>query len=255
MHSTPVGIRCAECAGAPTGVRRVVQQSYRRGRVPVTVALIVVTTVMYVAQLVTNTAGAFGGIGGGVTRALQLLGSDVADGEWWRVVSVALTHANMIHLAMNMISLWVVGSIVEAGLGPVRYLGIYLAAIVWGSAGALIHTPNVPTVGASGGIFGLLAAIMVVQWLRGGRVGGDLIAVMAFNLAFTFGIDGISKGGHIGGIIGGAIAAFALVAPERSLPASRRGHVALTACAAVIVVGVGLCLWAATRSVPLQIGS
>lgn len=255
MHSTPVGIRCAECAGAPTGVRRVVQQSYRRGRVPFTVALIVVTTIMFVAQIATNEARGSGGFLGGVTGALDLTGPDVANGQWWRIVSVALTHAGIVHLTMNMISLWVVGSIVEAGLGPVRYLGIYLAAIVWGSAGALIHTPNVPTVGASGGIFGLLAAIMVVQWLRGGRVGGDLIAVMAFNLAFTFSIQGISKGGHLGGIVGGALAAFAAVGLEQHLRTTRRHQVALVALAGIVVVGIGLCLWAANRSAPVAPGS
>ena len=255
MHSTPVGVRCPECAGAPTGVRRVVQQSYRRGRVPFTVAIIVITTIMFVAQIVTNAAGAGGGLAGGVTGALELYGPQVANGEWWRILSVGLTHAGIVHLGMNMISLWVVGSIVEVGIGPARYLAIYVAATVWGSFGALISDPNAATVGASGGIFGLLAAIMVIQWLRGGRVGGDLIAVMAFNLAFTFSIPGISKGGHVGGIVGGALAAFAIVGLERRANASRRSQVAFAAAATVIVVGFGLCLWAAHRSGPVPLGS
>ncbi len=255
MHSTPVGIRCAECAGAPTGVRKVVEQSYRRGKVPITVALIAVTVIMFIAQKLTSTAGAGGtglsGLYGGVTEKLELFGPYVADGEWWRTFSVALTHGSIVHIAMNMISLWVVGSIVETGLGPIRYLGIYLAATVWGSAGAMFLDPKSAAVGASGGIFGLLAAIAVVQWLRGGRVSGDIIGVLAFNLIFTLSIPGISIGGHLGGILGGALAALAAIGLERRVHQSKRLAVALGAMALVIVVGFGVAMWAADRSLAI----
>lgn len=249
MNETPVGLRCPSCAGTPTGVRRAVERSYRRGRVPITAAIMAVTCLAFVLQL--GTSGQRG-LNGGLTEAFELWGPFVSsDGEWWRILTVALVHGSIAHLAMNMISLWIVGSIVETGLGPVRYVGIYVAAVVWGSLGAMVLQPGAPVVGASGGIFGVFAAIMVVQLMRGGTVSSDIFGVLVLNLFITFAIPGISIGGHLGGIVGGALAAFAALGVDRQVRGPQRQKVAVAAMAAVVVVGAVACLWAAHRATDL----
>ena len=142
------------------------------------------------------------------TQTGELIG--LAEGEWWRLITAAFLHANLIHLGFNMLGLWWFGSPLEAALGRWRFLLVYLVSGLAGSAGALIATPNAITVGASGALFGMLGAALVLE--RGGIpvFGGGALGVIVLNLAFTFLVPGISIGGHIGGLIGGALCALAL---------------------------------------------
>jgi membrane associated rhomboid family serine protease len=142
------------------------------------------------------------------TEAGELLG--LAEGEWWRLLTAAFLHASIIHVGMNMLGLWWFGAPLEAALGRARFLLVYVVSGLAGSAGALIATPNAITVGASGALFGMLGAALVLE--RGGIpvFGGGALGVIVLNLAFTFLIPGISIGGHIGGLIGGALCALAL---------------------------------------------
>jgi membrane associated rhomboid family serine protease len=140
----------------------------------------------------------------------------VADGEVYRLVTAGFLHAGFFHLLVNMYSLYILGTLVEPAVGRARYLLIYFVALLAGSFGALLLTPNSPTVGASGAIFGLMGAGVIIMRNRGiDPMQSGLPLWIGINLVFSFAVPGISIGGHIGGLIGGALAAAALDAPDR----------------------------------------
>jgi membrane associated rhomboid family serine protease len=218
MTSTPVGMRCPECAKQRTKVR--VGQgalSPTAAKMPATFALIGINVIVFLIELAGGGAGQFSG-SGSVIHDAGLRGPDIANGDWWRVISGGFLHAGFLHLLFNMYVLYVAGSILEPGIGTPRFLGIYFVSLVAGSLGALIVDPNTVTVGASGAIFGLMAAVIVVARGRGvEQVAQQFGIFIVLNLFLTFAIPGISIGGHIGGLIGGAIAALLVIFVERRM--------------------------------------
>src|SRR4051794_36087339 len=150
MTTTSVGMRCPECAKQRTKVHSMRTMS---SEPRVTVAIIIVCAV---ALLASGNLG-FGSNGGGrLTADFALYGPAVADGEWWRLITGGVLHANLIHLFFNMYLLWILGQMLEPMLGSGRFAALYFTALLWGSFGALLVTPNAPTVGASGAVFGLM---------------------------------------------------------------------------------------------------
>jgi membrane associated rhomboid family serine protease len=142
-------------------------------------------------------------------------------------------HASVIHLAFNMLALWWLGSVVEQALGTWRYLLVYFAAGLAGSAGALLLSgPLAFTVGASGAIYGILGALLVLEYLATGTLAGPALTLIVLNLAITLAIPNISIGGHIGGLVGGILATLALT------QARRVTRSALAGPALVVLVGV-----------------
>jgi membrane associated rhomboid family serine protease len=173
-----------------------------------------------------------------------LIGPAVADGDWWRLLTAAFLHANVIHIALNMLALYWLGSAVELYLGPVRYLVLYLVSGLAGSAGALLMDPTAPTVGASGAIFGIMGALLVIEYLQTGQLAGQALTLIAINLLFTFSIPGISIGGHLGGLAGGILAMLALARFGRGHAAyGRVGLVGIGGVALVAVASVALAYW------------
>jgi membrane associated rhomboid family serine protease len=125
----------------------------------------------------------------------------------------------------------------EPALGNVRFLGLYLASLLCGSFGVLLLSPRAHTVGASGAVFGLMGAAFVMQRLRGiNPMASGIGPVIALNLLFTLLIPGISIGGHLGGLVGGAATGYAMDVLARR----RRGAVALPvlACLAIGIAAV-----------------
>ena len=119
-------------------------------------------------------------------------------------------HVGFFHLATNMFSLYILGQLLEPAAGHVRFAAIYFVSLLTGSFGALVVTAG-PTVGASGAIFGLMAAAALVLRSRGiGIMESGLGIWIGLNLLITFAVPGISVGGHIGGLIGGAVSAYVL---------------------------------------------
>ncbi|WP_239456337.1 rhomboid family intramembrane serine protease [Nocardioides solisilvae] len=137
--------------------------------------------------------------------------SGLSDGAWWMVVSHGFVHVDPFHLLLNCLGLWVLGPAVEAAFGRLRFLAVYLVATL--AAGATIYwlaDPAGSTLGASGGVFGLMGALAVLTL----KVGGDLRGVatlLAVNVVFTLTFPGISWQGHLGGLVGGALAAALLI--------------------------------------------
>jgi membrane associated rhomboid family serine protease len=200
MTPTPVGQRCPECVGHQQ-VRR--PRSMSRVTPYITYALLAINVAVYLLW-------EHGSIGRVPTANFvdgAIIPSAIADGEWYRMVTGAFLHASGLHIAFNMYALFVLGPILETRFGPLRFLGIYGAGALWGSVGAvLLSSENTPTVGASGAIFGLMAALFIVERRHGGPVLGGVGMVIAFNLIITFSLPGISIGGHLGGLVGGALA-------------------------------------------------
>jgi membrane associated rhomboid family serine protease len=224
MTSTPVGMRCPECARQTTKVRVGAGAfSPTAGKMPATIALIAINVIVFLIELAGGGAGSLSG-GGTVIHDAGLRGPEIANGDWWRVITGGFLHAGFLHLLLNMYVLYVAGSILEAGIGTPRFLGIYFVSLIAGSLGALIVDPNSLTVGASGAIFGLMAAVVVIARGRGvEQLASQFGLFIVLNLVLTFSISGISVGGHIGGLIGGAVAALLVLFVERQMSGQRAG--------------------------------
>ena len=251
MTFGPVGIRCPDHAGvsgggpgaAPKRAARRASTSLDRYGPYVTFTLIGMNVGIYLLELLLG--GEVNGTGNWiyehgvlVTRALDSDGSvvGVAEGEWWRLITAAFLHYGPLHLGMNMLVLWFIGPALEDYLGHARYLLLYVVAGLAGSAGALIWSPNALTVGASGAIWGLMGAALILEARRIYVFGGQAMGLVVFNLAITFVIPGISIGGHIGGLIGGGLAALAFSSLRRP------PIMATLAVAAIGVLSVALAL-------------
>ena len=229
MTFAPVGIKCPDHAGvgaarapSPTRTARRTRRTIAGLDAPATVALVAINVLVY---LVTIYQGF--GIGqpdGALYNWGKLVGSQVADGEWWRLAGSMFLHASLLHIAFNMFALWIVGTIVEQALGTSRYLLVYVVAGLAGSAGALLlpiarvgggfvidYQPDRATVGASGAIYGLFGALLVLEYVATGSLAGQAMALIAVNLAISLIIPGISIGGHLGGLVGGTLATYAII--------------------------------------------
>ena len=207
MRFAPVGIRCPDHSGEKRGAARVVQRAQVQSvRTPgwVAKALVGGNVGIYLLQLAQGAP--LNGTGGSIFQNGALFGPLVADGDWWRLLTAAFLHYGPVHLAMNMLVLWWFGPTLEEALGSSRFLLLYVASGLAGSAGALLLSPNAVTVGASGAIYGLFGAILVLERQGNYIFGGSVIPLLVINFAITLFIPGISKGGHIGGFIGGALA-------------------------------------------------
>lgn len=138
----------------------------------------------------------------------------------WRLLSAALVHGGFIHLALNMFSLYIVGNPVERALGAGRYLVLYAASAIGGSLFVLAWTffsaPTfvVATVGASGALFGLFAAVFVLQKSAGADTRAILV-LLAVNLFYGFVVSNVSWQAHLGGLITGGIVTWILVSLAR----------------------------------------
>jgi rhomboid protease GluP len=160
---------------------------------------------------------------------LILLGAKVNDliaaGEYWRLLTATLLHANLIHIFFNGYALFILGPETERIYGTSRFLLLYWIAGLSGSVASYLFSPN-PAVGASGAIFGLIGALGVFFYLSREALGSygraqvqNMVAIGAINLLIGFAAGGtIDNFGHIGGMIGGALAGFAL-APRLKIDA------------------------------------
>ena len=239
MTTTPVGMRCPDCARQRT---KVVRMRELTNAPQVTVTLIAINVIAFLAKgsfSVSNGAG-----GGTISEKGELLGSGlqpaangqgieylgVAYGQWWRIVTGGFLHANFLHIAFNMYLLYVLGQMLEPALGHVKFALVYFVSLLTGSFLVLIVSPHSPTVGASGAVFGLMGAAAMEMRARQIPIMQSGIGVLILiNLAFSFAVPGISWAGHIGGLIGGALAMFILQLGERY----RQQALALAACLAI----------------------
>jgi membrane associated rhomboid family serine protease len=245
MTTTSVGMRCPECASEKTRVRQ-----YSGGAVDaptLTYVLIGINVAVALGSLLSGGGYSASGVGSDtIFRDGALSRAAIDDGDIWRLLTSGFIHAGLPHLLFNMLSLWVLGTMLEPAVGRLRFGLIYFASLFAGSFGALVAQPVGTTVGASGAIFGLLSAAIIVLRSRGvNPMESGLVFWLGLNLVLTFGVGGISIGGHIGGLVGGALAALVLyeLAPRARLPfrasAAIVGAVAVAAVLGSIAISDG----------------
>ncbi|HVL94990.1 MAG TPA: rhomboid family intramembrane serine protease [Solirubrobacteraceae bacterium] len=233
MTSTSVGMRCPECSRETTTVKRIATTSERPA---VTTAIIVVCVLVFIGMS-SQGGGGFGSAGGRYYVDFALFGPAVAAGEWWRLLTSGFMHSGFLHIGFNMYILWWLGNMLEPSLGPVRFLALYLASMLAGSFGALLLSPDAFTVGASGAVFGLMGAALAMSRARGiDPMATGIAPLILLNLAITF-IPGlnISIGGHLGGLAGGALAAFLM---DRAVDLRRGAALPVAVC--VLVGGLAV---------------
>ena len=140
----------------------------------------------------------------------------VSDGSYWQLVTSAFAHVEVWHIGFNMVALWFLGPQLEAVLGRTRFLALYFISLLAGSA--LVYwlaDDGSATLGASGAIFGLLGALIVVAYKVGGDVRG-LMVWLGLNVAITFLFPDVSWQGHLGGFVGGFLVGAVLVYAPRT---------------------------------------
>jgi membrane associated rhomboid family serine protease len=236
MTPTSVGMRCPECARERTKVRRVPNRPAASGVPIVTRALIAINVVVFVVETASG-APLGGGGGGSVWYHGLLFGPYITQShEYWRLLTAGFLHDGLFHILVNMISLYWVGMMLEPAIGSVNFAAVYFASLLAGSFGALLFTPGYPSVGASGAIFGIFGALIVLAWRRGIPLWqSGLGFVLVLNLIISISFRGISIGAHLGGLIAGVICGLLIV----ELAERRRSPwLALLGCGAVAVASV-----------------
>jgi membrane associated rhomboid family serine protease len=214
MVFSAVGIKCPECAGQATGpkkaAKRVRSVAGQGTGFIVTKTLIAINVVVYLLQA-TN-GGTLTNPAGEVFQRGFLRAYEVANGEWWRLVTNAFLHGSPVHLLFNILMLWWFGRLLEEMLGRGRFLAVYFISVLAGSAGALLLAPTAATIGASGAVFGILGAGLVLERHNINVFGGTALFIVLFNLSFTLVVHPsyISIGGHLGGLVGGCLAVLVL---------------------------------------------
>lgn len=212
-----VGIQCVDCVREQARtVRRPTSRfgaAATGGRPVVTLSLIAICAVVYVGQLVNDR----------VTIELMFVPL-LAETEPWRFLTAAFAHSpnSVMHILFNMFALWITGQYLEPLLGRAKFLALYLISAVGGSVGFLLLAQlpeqlgqpsgwTTPTVGASGAVFGLFAATLVLNSHLGRETGG-IIAIFLINGALGFVLPNIAWQAHLGGAITGAAIALVLAA-------------------------------------------
>ena len=260
MTPASVGFQCPECVAAGRRTvrtpRTTVGTMFRMSGAPITWTLIGINAVVFLlVQAASDSflydlmlhARSFCTLPGAtviVDRATcsahgGAFSPGVADGGYWELLTSVFTHQQLLHVGLNMFSLWMIGPLLESALGRVRFLLTYLLCGLAGSA--LVYwaaSPYAPTLGASGAIFGMLGALIVL-FLRRGLPIQQLVLVAVLNFALTFSNSAISWQAHVGGFVAGlAIGGVLAYTPG----VRRRGlqWAGLAAVAAVIVVAVVL---------------
>jgi len=247
---TPVGPRCPDHATqgrpslrAPARQRAVRRFAYIRTEQPfVSYGLIGLNVLIY---LITVAQGAgINSPGGKLFEDWALFGPAVANGDWWRLITAAFLHGSVLHIGLNMLAVGWLGAPVERYVGHLRYLALYVVSGLAGSAGALIANPTSVTVGASGAVFGILGALLIIEYQATGSLAGQAFMLIVINLAFSLTANGISVGGHIGGLIGGVLAMLAISRFGRGHVAyGRTGLLGVAALVAVAVLSVAVSYW------------
>ncbi|WP_249021550.1 rhomboid family intramembrane serine protease [Conexibacter sp. S30A1] len=248
MTPTSVGMRCPECASQRTKVRRMqgrgTSASFARPKVwsdprtwSATDLLIAINVIVFLWEVADGVT-----LGGSDSGWLYyngvLFGPLMSHGhhEYWRLLTSGFLHASIFHIGINMLSLWFVGRAIEPAIGKLYFTSIYFAALLAGSFGALWFSPDVPTLGASGAIFGVFGALIMIARAR--RISlwqSGLLPILLLNLVFDLGVAGISIGGHLFGFIAGLAGGWLVV--EYGEKRDRRA-VVLGGCVLIAVLAV-----------------
>ncbi|HEX6688339.1 MAG TPA: rhomboid family intramembrane serine protease [Solirubrobacterales bacterium] len=233
MTPTPVGMRCPECARQRTRVVRGVGEASLFARAPATFILIAINVAVFFAEVATGSGG-IENIATPMIPEFGLFGPSIASGQWYRLLTSAFIHYGLLHIAGNMLLLFFLGRILEPGIGTPRFVMVYFVSLFAGSFVALLLTPDSLGFGASGAVFGVVGATFVIARGRGvDALASSIGIIILLNLAFSLGVPGISIGAHLGGLVGGVLCAFFILAGERGYLGERHLPMELLAMAAL----------------------
>lgn len=228
MNPAAVGFQCPECVNEGARSTRAGRTAYggKRSADPTLTSKVLIGLNAAVFLLVTATGGAGGAwlyrlallpVSGTAIvdgRPERFLG--VADGAVWQLLTSAFTHLDLWHIGFNMLALWILGPQLESVLGRSRFLSVYLLSALAGSALVYwLSGPQTPTIGASGALFGLMGALVVVARKVGGNVSSLGLWIGLNFLITVLGRAFISWQGHLGGFLGGVVVAVILVHAPR----------------------------------------
>jgi rhomboid protease GluP len=252
MIPGPVGHHCPTCVAEA-------RSEYRRGpgrgtvsasaqRLPVTRALIGILLAVFALELVKGGAGSL--LEGPSPDVLARMGGSVgifiAQGQYWRLFTPMFLHAGLIHLGFNAYALWIFGSMLEPEIGSWRFLVVYFVTGIAASAASYAFLdPQTVGIGASGAIFGIFGVFLVYNYRRRNTPLGAArlrtgLVLLAINAVLGFSIAGIDWRAHVGGLVAGVVAGFAVDAPG-SVSTRRSAFVA--GIAFILVATVGLVVW------------
>jgi membrane associated rhomboid family serine protease len=268
MREAAVGHQCPECVAEGRRTQRPVRTAFGGSTAGahgyVTFSLIAINCVVMLLSILSTKSpgsavggGGLGGLLGGSTPLSEHLAvfgrsgftngnggpifyqpDGVASGEYYRLFTAMFVHYGVLHLAANMWALWVLGRPLEAMFGPIRFLAVYLVCGLGGNVACYLFSPNSHSAGASTAIFGLFAVLFFVFRKLNISV-AQLVPLLIINLVITFSVPGISRAGHIGGLITGAIvgAAFAYA------PQARRTHIQAAVIVVMCLLFAGIAFW------------
>jgi membrane associated rhomboid family serine protease len=185
-------------------------------------SLIAINVIVFIWIISAGTSGVLSGGNINIRQYNMALREDfLADGEWYRLITAGFLHFGMFHILMNMFLLFQLGRLLESALGSTRFVLLYFAALLGGSVGSIIVSPDALAGGASGAVFGLMGAASVALHQRGvNPFQTGIGTLLLLNLLITFAIPGISIGGHIGGVITGGAVGYCMLQPQwqRTMP-------------------------------------
>lgn len=211
-------------------------------KAPLTTGLLIVIGVCFLGQQM---------VPGALEQAGILYGPNVARGEWWRLLTWGFLHGGLMHVGFNAFLLFALGPELERGFGTLRYAALYFGSLFGGALAVMLFDWPQPTLGASGAVLGIAAALAIALWLSG----EDLRQTPAFglviiNLGLPLVVPGISFWGHLGGVVAGAALAYLIASHARrpsALPVSASGVLGFSygAVAALAALAVMAAQWSA----------
>lgn len=232
QRAAAVGFQCVDCVNEQKRTTPAYKSAYggalAMGRPLVTYTIIGLCLLVFILQWV---------LPGDVIFQNFAFANIFAESQPWRMLTAAFLHSQgfLLHIVLNMYTLWIFGQALEPLLGRIRFLAVYLMSAIGGSIGFLLLTPDRPivgVVGASGAIFGLFGAMLVVQRHRGGET-KQLWVLIAINGAIGFFVPSIAWQAHLGGLITGGLAAAAVAYAPRG-----KNQALLQAGGLVLVAGL-----------------
>ena len=205
MNSASIGYQCPDCAGNTT---KIIRPRSRNTFVPlkekakVTKFLSISLIIVYLFQSL---------LGDVLIENFALFAPYVSNGKWWLLITAGFLHGSILHLFFNAYILWVVGSQLENIVGSMKFTIIYFASLLGGSLASFLFSPsNSYSVGASGAIFGLMGAMLIV----GRKFNLDISQIttlVLINVVLGFVISGIDWRAHLGGLAAGALTTWVLI--------------------------------------------
>ncbi len=242
MTATPVGMRCPDCSRQRTQTRSLQSLAVD----PIATYVLIALNVLIFFGVASSP---------GAENDLTLFASGrfvfggplhgVAEGEYWRLISTGFLHVEYWHVGLNMLALYWLGRMIEPALGHARFVAIYLTSLLTGSLLVLILQPNIETLGASGAVYGLLGAAIVMARNRDiDLIQSGLLPILGLNFVITL-LFGFSLAAHVGGLVGGLVVTFVV---EELAKRRRTSTVpAVAFCALVSVASIAGSIYVASN--------